>query len=161
FPDEIRNKRKLKEYCGFLETLYGAKRSLGEGHVLDAYSQILVSIHHWAHIVLIEEGLHPELTVWKQLRKVHPGISKLYEELIASPETIEQRVELVMLACEFSAMNKMKGCCQFLIDIMKERTTSWSISELQAEDQLTYIVDDMSLVIQKLVQGHILKEVAA
>lgn len=161
FPNEIRNQRKLKEYCGFLETLFQAKRNLAEGNALDAFSQILVAIHHWAHIVLIEEGIHPELTVWKQLRKVHPGVYKLYEELIASPETIEQRVELVMLACEFSVMNKMKSCCQYLIDVMKEREDSWSISELQSNEKIKDLVDDISLVVQKLVQGHVLKEVAA
>lgn len=161
FPDELRNQRKLKEYCGFLETLFQAKRNLTEGNVLDAYSQILVAIHHWAHIVLIEEGLHPELTVWKQLRKVHPGIYKLYEELIASPETIEQRVELVMLACEFSAMSKMKSCCIHLLEVMQEKQESWSINELQSHPRLKYIVEDITLVVQKLVQGHLLKEVAA
>lgn len=161
FPDELRNQQKLREYCGFLETLFQAKRNLTVGNALDAYSQILVSIHHWARIVLIEEGLHPELTVWKQLRKVHPGIYKLYEELIASPETIEQRVELVLLACEFSAMNKMKSCCLYLLDTMKEKDEAWSISELQSHPKLRYIVEDITLVIQKLVQGHVLKEVAA
>jgi hypothetical protein len=161
FPNELRNQRKFKEYCGFLETLFQAKRNLSTGNALDAYSQILIAIHHWARIVLIEEGLHPELTVWKQMRKVHPGIYKLYEELIASPETVEQRVELVMLACEFSAVNKMKSCCLHLLDIMKEKADAWSISELQSHSKLRYLVEDMTLVVQKLVKGHLLKEVAA
>lgn len=161
FPDELRNQRKLKEYCGFLETLYQAKRNLAFGNSLDAYSQVLLAIHHWARIVLIEEGLHPELTVWKQMRKVHPGIYKLYEEIIASPETIEQRIELVMLACEFSTVDKMKSCCIHLLNTMKEKKEAWSISELQSHVKLKHLVDDMSLVVQKLVQGHILKEVAS
>lgn len=160
FPNKLRDQRKLCEFSGYLETLFQAKRNLSVGNVLDAYSQILGSIHHWANLVLIEEGIHPELTVWKQLRKVHPGVYKLYEELIASPETIEQRVELVMLACEFSVMSKMKIYCKYLLDIMSEKKESWSISELQQHPQLQYIVDDISLVIQKLVQGHHLKEVA-
>ncbi|MFC6335130.1 nucleotidyltransferase-like protein [Paenibacillus septentrionalis] len=161
FPEELRNQRKLKEYAGFLETLFHAKRDLTEGNALDAYSQILASIHHWAHIVLIEEGLHPELTVWKQLRKVHPGIYKLYEELIASPETIDQRVELVMLACEFSVMSKMKDCCTYLLQVMREKEDAWSIAELQHHPKLSYIAEDITLVVQKLVQGQLLKEVAA
>lgn len=160
FPNKLRDQRKLSEFSGYLKTLFQAKRNLAEGNQLDAYSQILISIHHWAHIVLIEEGIHPELTVWKQLRKVHPGIYKLYEELIASPETIKQRVELVILACEFSVMSKMKQCCKYLLDIMQEREHSWKISELEQHPELQYIVDDISLIIQKLVQGHHLKEVA-
>jgi len=160
FPEELRNQRKLKAYSGFIESLFHAKRNMTESNTLDAYSQILVAIHHWAHIVLIEEGLHPELTVWKQLRKVHPGIYKLYEELIASPESIDQRVELVMLACEFSVMSKMKDCCSYLLELMKEKNEAWSISELQMHPKLRYIAEDITLVIQKLVQGHLLKEVA-
>ncbi|MCR8656960.1 nucleotidyltransferase-like protein [Paenibacillus endoradicis] len=159
FPNKLRDQRKLCEFSGYLETLFQAKRNLSVGNVLDAYSQILISIHHWANIVLIEEGIHPELTVWKQIRKVHPGVYKLYEELIASPETIEQRVELVMLACEFSVMSKMKICCKYLLDIMSEKEESWSISDLQQHPHLHYIVDDITLVVQKLVQGHHLKEV--
>jgi len=159
FPNKLRDQRKLCEFSGYLETLFQAKRNLSVGNVLDAYSQILISIHHWANIVLIEEGIHPELTVWKQIRKVHPGVYKLYEELIASPETIEQRVELVMLACEFSVMSKMKICCKYLLDIMNEKEEPWSISELQQHPQLQYIVDDITLVVQKLVQGHHLREV--
>lgn len=160
FPDKLRNQRKLCEFSGYLESLYQAKRNLAEGNELDAYSQILISIHHWAHIVLIEEGIHPELTVWKQLRKVHPGVYKLYEELIASPETIKQRVELVILACEFTVMSKMKQCCEYLLDIMQEREEPWSINDLEQHPELQFIVDDISLVIQKLVQGHHVKEVA-
>lgn len=160
FPSKLRDQRKLSEFSGYLESLFQAKRNMAEDNILDAYSQILISIHHWAHIVLIEEGIHPELTVWKQLRKVHPGVYKLYEELIASPETIKQRVELVMLACEFSVMSKMKACCKYLLDIMKEKEEPWSISELQQHPQLQYLLEDITLVVQKLVQGHHLKEVA-
>jgi len=159
FPDELREQRKLYEFSGYVSTLYQTKKNLAEGNVLDAYSQILLSIHHWAHIVLIEEGIHPELTVWKQLRRVHPGVYKLYEELIASPETIEQRVELVMLACEFSIMSKMREYCKYLITIMDEREEPWSISELQSHPKLKHLVDNLILVVQKLVQGHHLKEI--
>lgn len=159
FPHELREQRKLYEFSGYLATLYQTKKNLAEGNVLDAYSQILLSIHHWAHIVLIEEGIHPELTVWKQLRRVHPGVYKLYEELIASPETIEQRVELVMLACEFSVMSKMKDYCKYLLSIMSERDEPWSISELQNHPKLNHLVDNITLVIQKLVQGHHIKEI--
>ena len=160
FPVEMRDYRKFLEYCGFLETLYIAKRSLHEKNELDAYSQILLALHHWARIVLIEEGLHPELTVWKQLRKVHPGVYKLYEELIASPETITQMVELVMLACEFSVTSKMKDCCKYLLDLLAEREEPWSIAEINNHPRIEMIIDDITLVIRKLVQGHHLKEVA-
>lgn len=159
FPESYRDYRKLREFSGFVETLYLTKKNLHEKNVLDAYSQIIAAVHYWAHIVLIEEGIHPELTVWQQLRKVHPGVYKLYEELLASPETIEQRVRLVMLACEFTIVNKMKECCKLLFDVMAEKNQLWSIADLKNHKDLRYVSDDLTLVLRRLVQGHLLKEV--
>lgn len=158
-PESYRDYRKLREFSGFVETMYLTKKNLHENNVLDAYSQIISALHYWAHIVIIDEGIHPELTVWQQLRKVHPGVYKLYEELIASPESIEQRVQLVMLACEFTIMNKMKDCCKFLFDVMAEKNDSWSIADFKNHKELKYVSDDLTLVLRKLVQGHLLKEV--
>lgn len=160
FPESMREQKRFIEFAGFLRTYLQAKQDLLDGNLLDAYSHILTALHHWAHIVLIEEGRHPELTVWKQLRRVHPGIYKLYEELTASPETLEQRVQLVMLACEFSVMNKMKSCCSILLDLISSREEPWSIGELQAHPLISELRVDLSLVIQKLVKRSYLREVA-
>ncbi|MEF2245124.1 MULTISPECIES: nucleotidyltransferase-like protein [unclassified Paenibacillus] len=160
FPENLREMRCFKEFSLFLQTYMQAKQFLNDGHVLDAYSNILQALHHWAHIVLIEEGIRPELTVWKQLRRVHPGVYKLYEELSASPETIEQRVQLVMLACEFTVMNKMKTSCEFLFKIMREQEEPWSMSQLQGHPKLEPMQIELSLVIQKLVTRSYIEEVA-
>jgi len=160
FPETLRQMRCFKEFSLFLQTYMQAKQFLNEGHVLDAYSNILQALHHWAHIVLIEEGIRPELTVWKQLRRVHPGVYKLYEELSASPETIEQRVQLVMLACEFTVMNKMKSSCEFLFELMREKDEPWSMGQLHSHPKLEQMQLDLSLVIQKLVTRAYIEEVA-
>lgn len=160
FPDVMRKQKQFTEFAGFLRTYLLAKQDLLDGNVLDAYSHVLTALHHWAHIVLIEEGRHPELTVWKQLRRVHPGIYKLYEELTVSPETLKQRVELVMLGCEFSVMNKMKGCCSILFDILRSREEPWSIAELQTHSSIEVLHIDLSLVLQKLVKRAYIREVA-
>lgn len=160
FSESLREMRCFKEFSLFLQTYLQAKQFHNDGHVLDAYSNILQALHHWAHIVLIEEGIRPELTVWKQLRRVHPGVYKLYEELSASPETIEQRVQLVMLACEFTVMNKMKTSCEFLFKIMREQEEPWSMSMLQGHPKLEPLQIELSLVIQKLVTRSYIEEVA-
>lgn len=160
FPESMRKQKQFIEFTGFLRTYLQAKQDLLDGNQLDAYSHILTALHHWAHIVLIEEGRHPELTVWKQLKRVHPGIYKLYEELTASPETLEQRVQLVMLACEFSVMSKMKACCSILLDVMNSREEPWSIGELHAHPAISQLQVELSLVIQKLVKRAYVKEVA-
>ncbi|MCR2807792.1 nucleotidyltransferase-like protein [Paenibacillus soyae] len=160
FPESKREQKRFIEFAGFLRTYLQAKQDLSDGNLLDAYSHILTALHHWAHIALIEEGRHPELTVWKQLRRVHPGIYKLYEELTASPETLEQRVQLVMLACEFSVMSKMKECCSLLLSLMSTREMPWSIGELQTHPLIDELQVDVSLVVQKLVKRSYLSEVA-
>ncbi|MDQ6421516.1 nucleotidyltransferase-like protein [Paenibacillus sp. LHD-117] len=160
FPESMREQKRFIEFIGFLRTYLQAKQDLMDGNMLDAYSHVLTALTHWAHIVLIEEGRHPELTVWKQLKRVHPGVYKLYEELTASPETLEQRVQLVMLACEFSVMSKMKSCCDLLIRIMNSRSEPWSIGELHSHPSLAELHVDLSLVIQKLVKRAYVREVA-
>ncbi|MFD0588681.1 nucleotidyltransferase-like protein [Paenibacillus sp. GCM10027627] len=160
FPESMREQKQFIEFSGFLRTYLQAKQDLLDGNLLDAYSHILTALHHWAHIVLIEDGRHPELTVWKQLKRVHPGVYKLYEELTASPETLEQRVQLVMLACEFSVMSKMKDCCAILLDLMSSREEPWSIGELQMHPTISILQVELSLVIQKLVKRSYIREVA-
>ncbi|WP_028609462.1 nucleotidyltransferase-like protein [Paenibacillus harenae] len=160
FPDSMREQKRFTEFAGFLRTYLQAKQDLLDGNLLDAYSHVLTALHHWAHIVLVEEGRHPELTVWKQLKRVHPGIYKLYEELTVSPETLEQRVQLVMLGCEFSVMNKMKTSCSLLFNILRSREEPWSIAELQAHPSINVLHVDLSLVLQKLVQREYIREVA-
>jgi hypothetical protein len=160
FPNSMREQKQFTEFAGFLRTYLQAKQDLLDGNLLDAYSHVLIALHHWAHIVLIEDGRHPELTVWKQLKRVHPGIYKLYEELTVSPETLEQRVQLVMLGCEFSVMNKMKACCSLLFEILGSREEPWSIAELQSHPLINVLHVDLSLVLQKLVQREYIREVA-
>lgn len=160
FPHSMREQKQLSEFSGFLRAYLQAKQNILDGNLLDAHSYVMSALHYWAHIVLIEEGRHPELTVWKQMRRVHPGIYKLYEELTASPESLEQRVQLVMLACEFAVMNKMKECCSLLLEIIASRVEPWSILELQSHPAICVLDIDLSLVIQNLVKRAYIREVA-
>ncbi|NIK72369.1 nucleotidyltransferase-like protein [Paenibacillus sp. BK720] len=160
FPDIMREQKRFAEFSGFLRTYLQAKQDLENNHILDAHSHVMAALHHWAHIVLIEEGHHPELTVWKQIRRVHPGVYKLYEELTASPESLEQRVRLVMLACEFTVMNKMKSCCSLLFEAFSSRQEPWTICELQNYPPIQELHIDLSLIVQNLVKRAYVREVA-
>ena len=145
FPEELRRQKLAAEFCLFLRTYLQAKQDLQDGNILDANSSILASLHHWAHISLIEDGVHPELTVWQQMKRYNPGIYKLYEELTTSVESLEKRVQLVLLACEFHVMSKMKSCCKLLLDIIDSRREPWSVTELLAHPELKPLRLDMSL----------------
>lgn len=160
FPNDMRQQRLIAEFSCFLRTYLHAKQDLQDGNLLDAHSSIMLALNHWAHIALIEEGIHPELTVWRQMKRYNPGIYKLYEELTVSPETLEQRVQLVLLASEFSAMSKMKACCALLFDILASREEPWSVLELNTHPSLAGLHVDLSLVLQKLVSRGLIREVA-
>jgi hypothetical protein len=159
FPPELRERKLLIEFSHFLRRYLQSKEYLQNGHLLDAYSSILESLHHWARIVIIEEGCHPEVTVWNQVRKINPGVYKLYEELTLSGETLEQRVQLVLLACEFSVMSKMGHCCVMLTRILQSRELPWSLADLLEYPDLKELNLDISLILKKLAQKALIDEV--
>jgi hypothetical protein len=160
FPDLLKEQKLLMEFSLFLSKFVQSKEYLAAEHFLDAYSNILEALQHWARIAIIEDGFHPELTVWRQVRLINPGIYKLYEELTLSSETLRQRVELVILACEFSVMSKMKSCCRLLLRIVNNREDAWRVDELQSHDNLQHIPINVSLLLKKLVNKSLLREVA-
>jgi hypothetical protein len=159
FPPDFREQKLLSEFSFFLRTYLQSKEYLLDEHLLDAYNNILEALHHWARIVIIEEGHHPEMTVWRQVRNINPGVYKLYEELTMSKETLKQRVQLVLLACEFSVMSKMERCCKPLLHILESREQPWSTDELQRHPHLAEIKSELPLLLNKLVKKALIKEV--
>jgi hypothetical protein len=160
FPDLLKEQKLLMEFSLFLSTFIQSKEYMAEGHYLDAYSNILEALHHWARIVIVEDNNHPELTVWRQVRLINPGVYKLYEELTLSSETLRQRVELVILACEFSVMSKMESCCKLLLRILEGRETPWPIAEIQSHIDLQHLRINVALLLNKLVKKSLVREVA-
>ncbi|MFB9277744.1 nucleotidyltransferase-like protein [Cohnella cellulosilytica] len=156
----IKEQKLLSEFSRFVKGYLQAKQDLEDGQVLDAYSNVLSSLHYWAHIAIVEEGMHPELTVWEQMRKVNPGIYKLFEELTTSTETLEQRVRLVLLACEFSIMNKMETCCALLIRLIESRRKAWTPAELISHPDLTGLSLELSVLLYLLVKRGCIREIA-
>ncbi|MGF7033073.1 hypothetical protein J2T17_003996 [Paenibacillus mucilaginosus] len=160
FPVDLREHKLLIEFSKFLRSYLQSKEYILEDHLLDAYNNILEALHHWAHIVIIESGSHPEVTVWRQVKNINPGVYKLYEELTLSKETLKQRVQLVLLACEFSIMSKMERCCKLLLEVLASREEAWSLQELQQQPKLADIRTELPLLMNKLVKKSLAKEVA-
>jgi hypothetical protein len=159
FPMELREHKLLIEFSKFLRRYLQSKEYILENHSLDAYNNILEALHHWARIVIIEAGIHPEVTVWRQIKLINPGVYKLYEELTMSKETIKQRVQLVLLACEFSVMSKMERCCKRVLDLLSSSTEAWSLQELQQSEVLFDIKLELPLLLNMLVKKQLAKEV--
>ncbi|MNY20460.1 hypothetical protein D3C86_1539390 [compost metagenome] len=160
FPGDLRDHKLLIEFSYFLRKYLQSKEYILDDHILDAYNNILEALHHWARIVIVEDGYHPEITVWRQIRAINPGVYKLYEELTMSKETLKQRVQLVLLACEFSVMSKMEHCCEAFIQILRESDQPLSSDELQRHSRLVEVKSELPLLLNKLVKKGLIKEVA-
>src|SRR5690554_5828515 len=74
FPEVLREKKLFIEFSWFLRRYLQTKEYIRQGQILDGYSNVLEALHHWARIVIIENGIHPEVMVWNQVRRINPGI---------------------------------------------------------------------------------------
>ncbi|WP_157274351.1 nucleotidyltransferase-like protein [Paenibacillus fonticola] len=157
--DGLREQRKLKEFADFLNLYIEAKYYTQEHDYLDAYYCVLQALRHHARIELIEQGISPKRSVWEQVRPLNSVVYKLYDELTESKETLEQRVQLAMLACEFTIMSKMAECCSVLLRILSSRKEAWSIQELAALPELFEVREEMPMILRKLVHHSLAKEV--
>jgi hypothetical protein len=159
-PQATRERKLLAEFSRFVETCVQAKQDMKEGRVPDAFSHIVASLHHWAQIVLVEEGLHPGRRMWEEIRRVNPGIYKLFEELTTSTESPDKRVQLLLLACEFAMLTKMKTSCALLLRILASRRAPWTVRELERHPDLQGLGLNLALVLQSLVKrGYIREEI--
>lgn len=158
FPREMRTRKLLLEFAQFLRRFLLCKEYLTQGHILDAYTNIMEALFHWARLSIIEQGAHPEVTLWEQVRTFNPGIHKLYDELISSKESLEQRVRLVLLACDFNVMSKMGVWCELLLQVLGSRKEPFSPTELKYHEALSPLHIDLTPVLRKLVLRGMIRE---
>ncbi|MRG87556.1 nucleotidyltransferase-like protein [Salinibacillus xinjiangensis] len=158
FPEDKRGLRKVIEFAKLVRS-YKECRSLYDAqHYLDSFSQMVRSLHYLARLAVIEKGLHPEVTVWKQVKQIEPEIYKLYEELTQSNEVTEKRVELMLLASEFMINSRAKKCSHYLLDVMIKKE-SWSIGELKNHPDVQPYALDLSALLEYLVERDIVEVV--
>lgn len=158
--EDEREHRLLYEFAGFMRAYLQARGDMQADSLLDAHSSTLVALHHWAHIELADKEIKPEASVWRQIRRHHPGIHKLYEELTGSTESLEQRLKLVLLGCEFAMMDKLKSCTALIFRVLNSREESWRYDELHIHPSLSWLEDDLELLLDKLLSKGYVREVA-
>ncbi|WP_096201649.1 nucleotidyltransferase-like protein [Bacillus sp. FJAT-45350] len=152
FPVGDRKKKIGIEFAKLVRRFEDSKSFYHSGNYLDAFNSIMHALHHQARLAVIESGFYPEVTVWKQVKHIEPETYKLYHELIVGNEPIEKRVELLLIANEFTIGTKMDLGCKHIIDIMKTKEESWSINELMSHYELKDYSVDLELLIEYLVQ---------
>lgn len=160
FGESMREQRKFKEFTKFLQMCLEAKRYVQEKDLMDAYYSVIQALKHYARIELIDQGILPESSVWEQVRSLNSVVYKLFDELTDNKETLEQRIELVLIASEFTVVSKMVDCCSPLLRILGSRKETWSIQELIRLPELSHVKEELPMVLRKLVYRSIVKESA-
>jgi Nucleotidyltransferase-like/Helix-turn-helix domain len=155
------NGRKIKMGLEFAKLIrrYVDGKALFEGHqFLDAYNHVVHSLHHLARLAILENGLHPELTVWHQVKQMEPEIYKLYEELVHSEETLEQRLELLFLASEFLIHSRTEIGTVHLLEVLSSKEV-WLFNEIMSEKELLPYSVDLAVLLEYLIEKHLIEVV--
>lgn len=158
-PSTILEQKKLLHFCRFYRKYKKSMHFYEETHYLDAYTSILTALYHWASIAVLEGGELPDNTVWNQVRDINPGVYKLYEELTQSKESLEKRIHLILLACEFNVVSKLEPCCNSIRSILSSGGQAWTIHELVQHPFLQEVSDDLPMLLERLVQRAFIREV--
>jgi hypothetical protein len=145
--------RKVKiglEFSKLVRRYVDGKGLFEKKQFLDAYNHVVHSLHHLARLAVIENGLHPELTVWHQVKQIEPEIFKLYEELVNSEESIEKRLELLFLASEFMIHSRTNIGSEHLLLILNSKEY-WTFNEIMNEEELIPYSVDLAVLLEYLI----------
>ncbi|MGM7724171.1 nucleotidyltransferase-like protein [uncultured Metabacillus sp.] len=148
------SERKLKigiEYGKLIRRYLEGKVFFESKQLLDAYYHIVHALHHLARLEVIDQGFHPEVTVWNQVKKIEPQIYKLYKELVESDESLEKRLELLFLASDFLIHSKTEVGAAHILRVMAEKEY-WLYNELHHHPELKYYSVDLSVLLEYLVE---------
>ncbi len=159
FPVTQRKRKMGVEFAKLIRRYMDGKAFFENKHYLDAYNDVVHSLHHLARLAVIENGFHPEVTVWSQVKQIEPEIYKLYVELINSEEPLEKRLELLFLASEFLIHSKTKMSIQHISDILAEKDY-WSFNDLIENEELFLVYSvDLGRLIEYLIEKHFIEVV--
>lgn len=158
-PLSMQKLRVCVEYSLLLHHFLEAKDYLSQGLALDAYQSLMRGLQAWARLLVCEAGEHPEPAIWFQVKKWDASVYKLYEELSASNESMEKRMELILLPMEFCLTSKLKECAQYILDVMHTENRPWRMQELLAHPMLADSGIEIALLIEKLVQRSVIQEI--
>ncbi|PXW88957.1 nucleotidyltransferase-like protein [Streptohalobacillus salinus] len=157
FPKEQRELKMAMEFAKGARSYKEAVELYDTSNLLDSYNKIIRSLHALARLTILEQGYHPELMVWEQVKRIDPAIHKLYQELITSDEQLNERIELMMLAIDFTLGNKVDVAIKHLQSVLKEKNEPWAFGELKQHPALAPYALDLGMMVHYLVDKNRLK----
>lgn len=150
FPPGDRTKKMTIQFTKTLRRFEEGKTLFQNGHFFDAFSNMMHALHHLARLSVIYHGFYPEVTVWEQVRHIEPQTYKLYQELLKSEETLEKRIELLILATELAIHSKTEVGSEHFLALVPTGVSSISdfMEHIEVED---YRID-LELLVRHLVE---------
>lgn len=155
FPERGRKIRIGIEFARLTRRYLEGKVFYDQQNYLDAYTELVDSLHHLARLAIFERGMHPEVLVWKQVKLLDPAIYKLYDELVSSVEPLQKRVELLFLASDFLIHSRIKEGAMHIQEVLAEKPY-WSIQEIHEQPELKNYSTDLEVYIEFLVEKGII-----
>ncbi|SEO66993.1 Nucleotidyltransferase-like [Amphibacillus marinus] len=156
FPDKKRELRLAIEFAKLTRSYREAKQLYDTKNYLDSYNKIISSLHSLGRLSIIEQGYHPELIVWNQIKRIDPAIYKLYDELMTTQEPLEASIHLMMLAIDFSISGKARSSSKHLLNVMVTGKESWSFGDLKVHSALEHYQLDLSMMLDYLIDKQII-----
>ncbi|MET3683094.1 hypothetical protein ABID56_001185 [Alkalibacillus flavidus] len=157
FPVPSRKLRKVIEFAKLVRSYRECKELFETKHYLDANSLMIRSLHYLARLTVIEKGLHPEIMVWNQVQRIDPEVHKLYRELVDGDEPVEKRIQLMILASDFSIHSRAEQSVEHLLDIMNERDEPWTFGDLKLQPDVSHYSLDLAILLEYLVERGIVE----
>lgn len=148
----------MKMYAMFLDCYSQAKQFAGTGHMLDAYRFVDQAFYYWARIIVMEQNEMPSPDLWQQVKPLNLGVYKMYEEFTTSTETLAQRIELALLACEFFLSTKSAECCNPLLEWIKEHDAPVVITDVLQHAEFRALTEYLPMLLKKLAYRGYLRE---
>ncbi|WP_449539106.1 nucleotidyltransferase-like protein [Ferdinandcohnia sp. Marseille-Q9671] len=159
FPADERQIKMGIEFTKLIRRYQDGKAFFNANHYLDAYNYVIHALHHLGRLAIIENGFHPEVTVWNQVKQIDPQIYKLYIELVESEESLEKRLELLFLASEFLIHSRAKLGASHILHVLSKKNEPWSYGEIMDHPELQVYSVDLEVFIEFLVEKHYLNVV--
>lgn len=157
FGNPIGRENIFLEFAMLVRRYLEAKELLKKGSFLDSLYRVHQSLHHSARLAVLETGEEPDLLLWEQVKEIDSSVYKLYEELITSREPLDKRIELFLLALEFSILSKLDHSVEFLLSLLKSRREPWTINEIVNHPSISDPSLELTFILEKMVNRSLLK----
>lgn len=150
----VKKQKQLKmtnEFSELLHYYHEAKQLFRANEWMDAYQSIHQTLVHLGNLSMIEQELNKKMPAWSQIKACDPEVYKLYHELIFGQEELEKKLELLLLAINFSIVSKTKIGTSHLLSVMEQKKR-WSIEDLLSMKEIQHYASRLKLLLDHLVE---------